>query len=124
MTASEEYSPFVASEAGDASMLRMGTAARPQDCGPVFLSPFRVWDRVLQAFDSMLVQPLKTWMRLDREVSILRSLGDRDLRDIGINRVDIAAIRAGTYKRASADSAERTGLPTVRWDERPPQIFI
>ena len=83
-----------------------------------------VWDRLLRAFDSMLVQPLKTWMRLDREVSILRGWDDRDLRDIGINRVEIAAIRAGTYKRASADNPNRTGSPSVRWDERPPQIFI
>jgi len=30
----------------------------------------------------------------------------QELRDIGIGRMDIAAIRAGTYKRDSSDIAE------------------
>ena len=30
----------------------------------------QVWVKVLQAFDCMLVQPPKTWMRLDRDVSV------------------------------------------------------
>jgi uncharacterized protein YjiS (DUF1127 family) len=121
MTASEDCSPFVASEAGDASMRRMtAVGTGRQDSGSVLPSPFRVWGRVLRAIDSVLVQPLKTWIRLDRDVSELRGMDYRDLRDIGINRVDIAAIRAGTHKRASSDNAERivfcpeTGKPVTR----------
>jgi len=90
----------------------------------------------------MLIQPLKTWMRLERDIAELHRCDDRELRDMGINRVDIAAIRAGTYKRASSDDAERiefcpaAGTPatqtlaeqdtgsSMRWDQRPPQIFI
>jgi len=91
----------------------------------------------------MLVQPLKGWMRLELDVGELHRWNDRDLRDIGINRLDIAAIRAGTYERASSDDADwivfypEAGKPeprtltehnpgerTVRWDERPPQIII
>lgn len=144
MTASENRSPYVASEASDASMLRMTEEGiRRQDSGAVFPSLFRVWGTVLRAFDAMFVQPLKTWMRLGRDVAGLHGWDDRDLRDIGITRSDIAAIRAGTNKRASPDSAERilvcpeAGKPesqtptehdpgerTVRWDERPPQIII
>ncbi len=87
MTASEDGSPLVASEAGDASMLRMtAVGTGRQDSGPVSLSLFRVWGRVLRAFDSMLVQPLKTWRRLEREISELRGMDYRELRDIGINR--------------------------------------
>jgi len=80
--------------------------------------------QLVRAFDSILVRPLKSWIRLDRDVSELRGLDYKDLRDIGIDRVDIARIRAGTYKRGWADNAARTGSPNVRWDERPPQIFI
>ena len=98
MTASKDRSSFVASGASAASMLRTG---------PVFASRFRVWGRVLRAFDSMLVQPLKTRMRLEREVSELRGMDYRELQDIGINRMDIDAIRAGTYRRTSSDNAER-----------------
>ena len=91
----------------------------------------------------MLVQLLKTWMRLDRDDLELAGMDYRDLRDIGINRADIAAIRAGTYKRASSDNADRIvfcpeagkpamrtltgpgpGSPTMGWDERPPRIII
>ena len=69
----------------------------------------QVWVKILQEFDGMLLQPFKARMRLDRDVSELRGLDDRELHDIGINRSDIAAIRAGTYKRdgASSDDAER-----------------
>jgi len=119
MTASEDGSTSVASEAVDASMLRATAIS-----SPVLSSTFQVWVKVFRAFDSILVRPLKTWISLDRDVSELRGLDHRDLRDIGINRVDIARIRAGTYKRGSADNAGRTGSPNVRWDERPPQIFI
>ena len=106
MTASEDGSSFVAPEAIDVSMLRMTTAGGTgqQDSGPVYSSTSRAWVKVLRAFDCMLVQPLKTWMRLDRGTAELR---DRDLRDIGINRVDIATIRAGTYKRPSSGNVER-----------------
>jgi uncharacterized protein YjiS (DUF1127 family) len=144
MTASEDCSSFVASEASDASMLRItAVGAGRQESGPVFPSPFRFWGGILGAFDWMLVQPLKTWMRPDRDASELRGMDYRDLRDIGINRVDIAAIRAGTYKRGWSDHAERIvfcpeagkpvtrtltehdpGSPTVRWEERPPRTVI
>ena len=125
MTDSEDGSALVASEAADASTLRTAAISpERQDSSPVFSSTFQVWVQVLRAFDSILVRPIKAWVRLDRDVRELRSLDDRDLRDIGINRVDIAAIRAGTYKRVPADNAKRTGPPYVRWDERSPQIFI
>jgi len=109
MTASKDYSSFVTSEASDASMLRLTTVGtgRPDSSGPVYHSPSRVWGRVLRALDSMLVQPVKMWMRLERDVSELRGMDYRELQDIGINRMDIDAIRAGTYKRASLDNAER-----------------
>ena len=125
MTASEDGSTFVASEATDASMLRTtAVSTGRQDSSPVLSSTFQVWVKVLRALDSILVRPLKTWIRLDWDVSELRGLDNRDLRDIGVNRVDIARIRASTYRRGSADNAERTGSPNARWDERPPQIFI
>jgi uncharacterized protein YjiS (DUF1127 family) len=144
MTASRGYPPFVASEASAASMLRMtGANTGRQDSDPAVPSLLRVWGRVLQAFDSMLVQPLKTLMRLERDALELRGMDDRDLRDIGVNRIDIAAIHAGIYMRASSNDAERivfcpkAGIPvtrtltehdpgslTVRWDERPPRIIF
>ena len=106
MTASEDYSSFVASQTDDASSITaVGTGRR--DSGPVFPSPFRVWGRDLRTFDSVLVQPLKKWMRLEREVSLLYGMDYRELPDIGINRMDIDAIRAGTYWRGSSDDAER-----------------
>jgi uncharacterized protein YjiS (DUF1127 family) len=106
MTSSEDYSSFVASRTSDASsMPAVGTGRR--DSRPMFPSPFRIWGRVLRTFDSVLVQPLKTWMRLEREISSLRRMDYTALRDIGINRMDIDAIRAGTYKRASSDNSER-----------------
>jgi len=125
MTAPEDGSLFVASNAGDASMLRVtvvGTGR--QDSGLTLPSSFRIWARLLRTFDCMLVQPLKRWIRLDRDASVLDRWDDRELQDIGINRLDIAAIRAGTYKRTSSVNVEPTGSPTARWDERPPQIFI
>jgi len=89
----------------------------------------QVWVKVLQAFDCILVQPLKTWIRLDRDVSVLRGWDDTELRDIGINRSDIPAIRAGTYKRTSSDDAARTLTEhdpgsTRRRDERPSWILF
>lgn len=91
----------------------------------------------------MLVQPLKTLMRLERDASELRGMDYRGLRDIGVNRIDFAAIRASTNTRASPDDAERIvfrpkagkavtptptehdpGSPTVQWDERPPRIIF
>jgi len=143
MIDSEDRFPYGASEIRDGSMLRMTESETGrQDSGPVVRSPSRVWGRVVWAFDSMLIQPLKRWMRLERDIAELHRCDDRELHDMGINRLDIAAIRAGTYKRASSDDAERivfclaAGTPvtqtpaeqdtgsTMRWDERPPQIFI
>lgn len=140
MTPYDGGSPFITSLASNSSMFpTTAVGAGRRDSGPIFPSPFRVWSRVLRAFDAMLAEPFKTWMRLERDLAELRSLDDRDLRDIRINRVDIAAMRAGTYKHASSDIAERivvcpeVGKPatrtltehapgslTVRWDERPP----
>jgi uncharacterized protein YjiS (DUF1127 family) len=106
MTASEDSSPFVTSKTSDALSIAAIVTGR-RDSGPVIPSLFRVWGRGLRAFDSILVQPLKTWVRLERDVSLLRGMDHRELRDIGINRMDIDAIRAGTYKRAPSDDAER-----------------
>ena len=60
MTPTEDGSPFVASEACDTSMLCMISAVGTgrQDSGPVYSSTFRVWVRLLRAFDCMLVQPM------------------------------------------------------------------
>jgi len=143
MIDSEDRFPYDASEASDASMLRMRESETGrQDPGPVVPSPFRVWRRLVRVFDSKLIQPLKIWVQLERDIAQLHRSDDRELHDIGINRLDIPAIRAGTYKRASSDDAERTvccpaaGKPvtqtltdrdtdsTLRWNQRPPQIFI
>jgi uncharacterized protein YjiS (DUF1127 family) len=109
MTSYEVGSPFITSEASNTSMFRTtAIGAGPRDSDPIFPSPFRVWARVLRAFDSMLAEPLKTWMRLVRDVAELRGLDDRGLRDILFSRVDVAATK------------HAPGSPTVRWDERPP----
>ena len=143
MIDTEDRFPYDASEARDASMLRMTESETwRQDSGTVGPSPLRVCGRLVRVFDSRLIQPLKIWAQLERDIAQLHRCDDRELRDIGINRLDIAAIRNGTYKRASSDDAERIlfcpapGNPvtrtlkeqnagsTMRWDERPPQIFI
>jgi uncharacterized protein YjiS (DUF1127 family) len=54
----------------------------------------------------MSVQSLKMWTRLGRDASLLRDMDDRELQGIGINRVDIAAVRPGTHKRTSSEDAE------------------
>jgi uncharacterized protein YjiS (DUF1127 family) len=72
-------------------MLEAGGAA-------TFLS--LLWATVARAFDHRLTQRFNTWvLQLDREVSELASMSDRELRDLGIDRMDIPAIRAGTCKR-------------------------
>jgi uncharacterized protein YjiS (DUF1127 family) len=55
----------------------------------------------------MLAQPFKRRMRLFRDVALLREMDSRELQDIGINRADIVAIRAGTYMRNSSDDPSR-----------------
>jgi uncharacterized protein YjiS (DUF1127 family) len=51
----------------------------------------------------MSVQSLKMWTRLG-DASLLLDMDDRELQDIGINRVDI--VRAGAHKRTSSEDAE------------------
>lgn len=53
MTITETSSRLVASEAN----VTTAVSTERQESGPVFSSPFRVWVRLLQAFDYMLVQP-------------------------------------------------------------------
>lgn len=128
MIASEDYFPFATSQAGDVSGITAdGTGRRDYALG--FRSPFRVWGRVLQTFGSILVQPLKTWMRLQQDVAALRCMDYTELQDIGINRMDIDAIRAGTYKRASSDDAERivfcpeAGKPVTQAGNGNPEVI-
>ena len=117
---SQEGSTFVAPKFADASMHRTAAVSTErQASNPVSSSTFQVCAQVVRAFDSILIRPIKTRLRLDRDIAELRCLDERDLRDIGINRTDIAAIRAGTYKGASSDQAERTDAPVVRWYEAP-----
>ena len=70
----------------------------------VFVSFVSVWARAVCA---MPVQRLTDWTHRDKIGSELASMSERDLRDLGIDRIDIAAICAGTYKRGSSDTAER-----------------
>lgn len=63
-----------------------------------------LWATVARAFYHRLTQRFKIWVQLDRDVSELAGMSDRELRDLGIDRMDIAAIRAGTCKRRSKDS--------------------
>jgi uncharacterized protein YjiS (DUF1127 family) len=113
MAAAENHAPFLTSGTSDALILRRGFAritaveTGRRGTGSVLPSAVRAWRRVLGAFGSIVVQPIRTWIRLDRDASGLAAMDARELRDLGINRVDIAAIRAGTYKRASSDDAER-----------------
>ena len=56
-------------------------SAERQGIGPPTPSPFRVWGRVLRAFDSILIRPLKTRVRLEPYVP---RYDDRDLSHIVI----------------------------------------
>ncbi len=143
MTASRHCSPLVASEASTASTPRTtGARTGRQISGPAVRSPVRVSGRVAQAFVSTLAEPLNALIRLERCGSEPLGVDYRDLGDIGVTRIDIAAIRAGTDTRASLDDAERSvfcpnageavtrtpakhgpGSPSVRWDARSPQIM-
>jgi uncharacterized protein YjiS (DUF1127 family) len=87
MTASENGVP--------SGMFEVGGAA-------TFRSLF--WAAVASAFYHKLTQRFKVWVQLDSDVSELAGMSDRELRDVGIDRMDIAAIRAGTCKRRSKDS--------------------
>ena len=119
MMVSQDGSTFVAPEFADASLHRTAAiSTERQGSNPVSSFTFQVCARVFRAFDSILMRPIKTRLRLDRDIADLRCLDERDLRDIGINRTDIAAIRAGTFERASSDSAERTDARIVRWDDK------
>jgi len=120
MTVSQDGSTFVAPEFADASMHRTAaTSTERQDRNPVSSYTFQVCAQVFRALDYILIRPLKMRLRMARDTAELHRLDDRDLRDIGISRTDIAAIRAGTYKRASSEIPERTDAPVVRWDEKP-----
>ncbi len=66
-----------------------------------------VGSTVTSAFYHKLIRRLKRWMSLYRDMPELAGMSDRELRDLGINRVVIAAIRAGTYRRGSTDGGER-----------------
>jgi uncharacterized protein YjiS (DUF1127 family) len=76
-------------------------------CAAKFIS--LLWATVARAFDHRLIRRFKISVQLDRDVSELGGMTDRELRDLGIDRMDIAAIRAGTCKRGSTD-AERIAL--------------
>lgn len=82
------------------SMLEVSGAA-------MFLS--LLWATVARAFDHRLTQRFKICVQLDRDISELAGMSDRELRDVGIDRMDIAAIGAGTCKPRSTDS-ERSAL--------------
>jgi uncharacterized protein YjiS (DUF1127 family) len=73
----------------------------------VVVSVARVGSTVTSAFYRKLIRRLKGWMSLYTDMPELARMSDRELRDLGINRVVIAAIRAGTYKRGSTDGGER-----------------
>jgi uncharacterized protein YjiS (DUF1127 family) len=66
----------------------------------------RVLAIVARAFDHRLIRRLKGWVRLARNMPELADMSDRELRDLGINRVVIAAIRAGTYRHGSTDDGK------------------
>lgn len=113
MATSEDRAPSGVLSAGEASLFdgRSGRISlgdtKWQDTWPVFLFHFQILHKIREAFNRMLVRPLRTWVRLNRDVSELAGMDYRDLRDLGINRTDVAAIRAGAYKRASIDDLER-----------------
>jgi hypothetical protein len=136
MTISPNRSRHAGSDASKASILhRLAVRSGRQDSRSGLPSSLRVRGRILRAFHSRLVQPLKTWKRLEQEdVPRLHGPDDRRLR---------TAISTGAYEHAPRDNAERiafrpeagkperqtpaelrAGERTVRWDERPPQIII
>ncbi len=63
----------------------------------------RVWAGVAGAFAHGLLWRLKDWAQSDTVGSELAGMSDRELRDLGINRSDIAALRAGTKKGGATD---------------------
>jgi uncharacterized protein YjiS (DUF1127 family) len=71
------------------------------------VSVARVWPTIARTFYNRLLRRLKGWVHLYTDISELSSMSDRELRDLGINRVVIAAIRAGTYKRGSTEDGDR-----------------
>ncbi|MBV8458963.1 MAG: DUF1127 domain-containing protein [Acetobacteraceae bacterium] len=91
--------PFGALGANGAAMFRSGWS--------VVVSVARLWSGVASPFYQKLIRSLKGWVRLYRDMSQLAGMSDRELRDLGVNRVVIAAIRARTYRRESTDGKER-----------------
>jgi uncharacterized protein YjiS (DUF1127 family) len=47
---------------------------------------------------SRLVQRISGWWRGHADVAALRRMTDRDLRDMGLSRLDLEAISAGAYR--------------------------
>lgn len=76
-----------------ADTLRPVASGSLGDSGILFL--VRIWRKV------------RTWACSGRGISELAGMDHRELRDLGISRMEIAAIRAGTYRRALADKAEK-----------------
>jgi uncharacterized protein YjiS (DUF1127 family) len=91
--------PFGVLRANGAAMFRSGWS--------VVVSIARVGSVLAGAFYHKLIRRLKGWVNLYRDMSELARMSDTELRDLGVNRVVIAAIRAGTYKRGSAGSGQR-----------------
>lgn len=106
VTHSRERSSFVASGDSVTSTLRVtGANTGRQAPGPAVPSSVPVWGRVVQAFDSLVIRPLKTSIRHERDATERRRMDHGELRYNGINRTDAAAIRASTYTCASSNDA-------------------
>lgn len=66
-----------------------------------------LWCRTAATVAERIVNPGITWFRLGRDMAELGQLDARELRDIGVNRADFAAIREGRFERADVLSEER-----------------
>lgn len=99
MTASEDRAT--------SGVLQASGAATSRNERLAVVALIRFWATIARVFDRRLVRRLDGWVRVDRATSELDGMSDRELRDLGINRADIAALRAGTYKRGSTDETER-----------------
>lgn len=67
----------------------------------------RLWCQATGMVMSHAIAPVVGWLRVNREIAELRRMDARELRDIGVNRSDVLAIREGTRRHSAALSAER-----------------
>lgn len=79
------------------------TSARPRSDGNA--TRRSTWNRLVVRFNAAITQPFQRWLRLQRALSELASLNDRDLADLGLTRGDFTAIRSGTFTRGSSPEA-------------------